>query len=98
MSDWAPQAARRGAVVDVPNWIRIREGTPLSSKALRATLVGMVGDIAAAVQLSRGTGESYGGDPDDLTLFGHSSGAMGATMEALGRAPPQRGVSKASVT
>ena len=51
----------------------------------------MIGDIAAAVRFARGTGARYGGDPGNLTLFGHSGGAMGATMEAFSRAPASEG-------
>jgi hypothetical protein len=89
MSDWATTVAERGAVVYVPNWIRILEMPP-TAKELRAVLVGMIGDIAAAVRFARGTGARYGGDPGNLTLFGHSNGAMGATMEAFSRAPASK--------
>jgi hypothetical protein len=64
---------------------------PPTAKELRAVLVGMIGDIAAAVRFARGTGARYGGDPGNLTLFGHSNGAMGATMEAFSGAPASRG-------
>jgi hypothetical protein len=90
MSYWATLVAERGAVVFVPDWIRIHEMPP-TAKELRAVLVGMIGDIAAAVRFARGTGARYGGDPGNLTLFGHSNGAMGATMEAFGRAPASKG-------
>jgi hypothetical protein len=93
MSDWATTVAERGAVVFVPNWIRILEMPP-TAKELRAVLVGMIGDIAAAVRFARGTGARYGGDPGNLTLFGHSNGAMGATMEAFSRAPASKGALK----
>ena len=90
MSLWATRVAERGAVVFVPDWIRIHEMPP-TAKELRAVLVGMIGDIAAAVRFARGTGARYGGDPGNLTLFGHSNGAMGATMEAFSRAPASKG-------
>jgi len=90
MSLWATRVAERGAVVFVPDWIRIH-AMPAAPGRLRAVLVGMIGDIAAAVRFARGSGARYGGDPGNLTLFGHSNGAMGATMEAFGRAPASRG-------
>jgi hypothetical protein len=93
MSDWATAVAERGAVVFVPDWIRIHEMPP-TARELRAVLVGMIGDIAAAVRFARGTGARYGGDPGNLTLFGHSNGAMGATMEAFSRAPASKGALK----
>jgi hypothetical protein len=93
MSAWATAVAERGAVVFVPDWIRIHEMPP-TAKELRAVLVGMIGDIAAAVRFARGTGARYGGDPGNLTLFGHSGGAMGATMEAFSRAPASQGALK----
>jgi hypothetical protein len=86
MSGWATKVAGRGAVVFVPDWIRIHD-MPATPRELEATLKGMIGDIAAAVRFARGTGAKYGGDPGNLTLFGHSGGAMGATMEAFSRAP-----------
>ena len=90
MSLWATRVAERGAVVFVPDWIRVHE-IPPTAKKLRAVLVGQIGDIAAAVRFARGTGARYGGDPGNLTLFGHSNGAMGATMEAFSRAPASAG-------
>jgi hypothetical protein len=90
MSGWAAKVAARGAVVFVPDWIRIHEMPP-TAQELRAALTGMIGDIAAAVRFARGTAARYGGDPGNLTLFGHSNGAMGATMEALSRAPASAG-------
>jgi BD-FAE len=86
MSGWATKVAERGAVVFVPDWIRIHDMPP-TPQELEATLKGMIGDIAAAVRFARGTGAQYGGDPGNLTLFGHSNGAMGATMEAFSGAP-----------
>lgn len=90
MSGWATKVAERGAVVFVPDWIRIHD-MPATPRELRAALIGMIGDIAAAVRFARGTGARYGGDPGNLTLFGHSNGAMGATMAAFSRAPASEG-------
>lgn len=86
---WATKAAKRGAVVFVPTWSRMNNdvaATP-TPREVRARLVTAISDIAAAVRFARGTATSYGGDPEHLTLFGHSFGAMGATMEAFSGAP-----------
>jgi hypothetical protein len=85
----AAAAAERGVVVFVPTWSRMEAEVVEAStpKELRAALVAGIGDVAAAVRFARGTAASYGGDPENLTLFGHSYGAIGATMEALTGAP-----------
>lgn len=86
---WATKAAKRGAVVFVPTWSRMNNdvGATITPRELRAALTTAIGDIAAAVRFARGTAAGYGGDPERLTLFGHSFGAMGATMEAFSGAP-----------
>ncbi|MCX6373495.1 MAG: hypothetical protein NTX16_10530, partial [Actinobacteria bacterium] len=58
MAVWATITAERGAVVYVPDWIRVHEMPP-TAKELQAVLVGMIGDIAAAVRFARGTGARY---------------------------------------
>jgi outer membrane protein assembly factor BamB len=86
---WARKAAKRGAVVYVPTWSLMdnEKGAKLSAEELRAALTAAIGNIGAAVRFARGTAASYGGDPEDVTLFGHSYGAMGATMEAFSGVP-----------
>jgi acetyl esterase/lipase len=90
---WATRVARRGAVVFVPTWSRMDNdrAASLTAREFRAALRAAIGDIAAAVRFARGTAATYGGDPENLTLFGHSYGAMGATMEALRGAPAAEG-------
>jgi pimeloyl-ACP methyl ester carboxylesterase len=91
-SDLAAAAAKRGAVVFVPTWSRM-DGEIVeasSSRELRAKLGAAIGDVAAAVRFARGTATSYGGDPERLTLFGFSYGAMGATMDAFTGARPAK--------
>ena len=82
MNGWATQVARRGAVVFVTEWRRTSGGP--SAEELRAVLAANKGDVAAAVRFARATATQYGGDPGNLTLFGHSAGAMQAAVEALG--------------
>ena len=93
LSDWATQVAQRGAVVFVPEWSRALDSElgSITAAEFRATQVGQIGDVAAAVRFARGTGARYGGDPAHLTLFGHSAGAMEAAMEAFGGAPASKG-------
>ena len=93
LKPWAKKVAERGAAVYVPDWIRTYDHR-VTPKQLREELTGNIGDIAAAVRFARGTGARYGGDPGNLTLFGHSHGAMGATMEAFSRAPASKGALK----
>jgi hypothetical protein len=90
---WAKKVAERGAVVYVPDWIRTYDH-PVTPQQLRAELKGNIGDIAAAVRFARGTAAHYGGDPGNLTLFGHCHGAMGATMEAFSGTPASKGALK----
>jgi hypothetical protein len=93
LRSWATQVARRGAVVFVPEWSRLlnSELASITAAEFRASQVGSFGDVAAAVRFARGTGARYGGDPANLTLFGHSAGAMEAASEAFGAAPASAG-------
>jgi predicted esterase len=91
MNDWATQVARRGAVVFVPEWGRAPGPFGFTPEELRALFAAQVGDVAAAIQFARATATRYGGDPENLTLFGHSAGAIQAVVEALGRVPASEG-------
>jgi acetyl esterase/lipase len=94
MTAWATQVARRGAVVFVPEWGRAPGTGGFTPEELRALFAAQVGDVAAAIQFARSTATRYGGDPANLTLFGHSAGAMQAVVEALGRVPASEGALK----
>ena len=93
LSDWATRVARRGAVVFVPEWSRAldNELASITAAEFRASQVGSFGDVAAAIRFARGTGARYGGDPGNLTLFGHSAGAMEAASEAFSGASASAG-------
>ena len=82
---WAIPVAKRGAVVFVPEWMSTEAGSwDLTPKEWQATTVGQLyGDVAAAVRFARATAAQYGGDPQNVTLFGHSAGAQQAVMEAF---------------
>jgi acetyl esterase/lipase len=74
---WARAVAREGAVVFVPRW----PGNPPepSAKAALAYLTGTTGQLACAVRFARAEAKRYGGDPSNLSLFGHSAGASFAS-------------------
>jgi acetyl esterase/lipase len=91
MGDWAARVARRGAVVFVPEWGRAPGPAGFTPEELRALFAAQIGDVAAAIRFARAAATRYGGDPQDLTLFGHSAGAMQAAVEALGRVPASEG-------
>ncbi len=91
MTAWATKVARRGAVVFVPEWGRAPGLSGFTPEQVRALFAAQIGDVAAAVQFARATATRYGGDPEKLTLFGHSAGAMQAVVEALGRVPASEG-------
>jgi predicted esterase len=95
--DWATKVAQRGAVVFVPDWgIVINKfgmfgPVTLTPKELRAALPVEIGDVAAIICFARATGPTYGGDPENLTLFGHSGGANQALMEPFSGAAASEG-------
>ncbi len=89
---WATKVAQRGAVVFVPEWGRTGGDVWSHPEALRPVFSTQIGDVAAVVRFARATAAQYGGDPENLTLFGHSAGAMQAAMEALVGASPSEGV------
>ena len=96
LTGWAVKAAQRGAVVFVPDWgvtVSQQSFSPatISPKELRVTSVEGHGDLAAVVRFARGTAARYGGDPAQLTLFGHSAGANEAAMEAFSGVSASKG-------
>ncbi len=91
LSTWAVKTAQRGAVVFVPEWARSDEISGYSPEELRTILSGQKGDVAAAIRFARATAPQYGGDPTNLTLFGHSAGANEAVVEALSGISPSEG-------
>jgi predicted esterase len=98
LTAWATKVAQRGAVVFVPDWGIVinsfanpfRSAT-LTPQELRAALPVEIGDVAAIIRFARATGARYGGDPNNLTLFGHSGGANQALMEPFSGAAASAG-------
>ncbi len=91
LSDWATQAAQQGAVVYVPDWGSVAAQSGLdpehfTAKQLREVTVKSNGDLTAVIRFARGTATRYGGDPANVTLFGHSAGANQAALVAFGGA------------
>jgi acetyl esterase/lipase len=74
------EVASKGVVVFVPAWDMPSFG---SAEAARADADAVYGQIACAVVFARAEAERYGGDPNNLTLYGHSAGAMIALNVAL---------------
>ncbi len=74
------EVARQGVVVFVPVW---RLPSWASAKATRADATATSAQLACAVRFARAEAELYGGDPSNLTLYGHSAGAMIASLVAF---------------
>jgi Carboxylesterase family len=91
------KVAQRGAVVFAPVWWRdvgispSQVGNQADAKEFRAAFLDQISEIAAAVRFARANAVRYGGNPDNVTLFGFSGGATMAVPVALGGAPPAEG-------
>jgi alpha-beta hydrolase superfamily lysophospholipase len=80
----ATAIAERGAVVFVPDW---QGGEPFIGST-RDDLLDYVDGSACAVSYALAHAAEYGADPERLVLFGHSAGAMVASVVALREATP----------
>ena len=76
--------AGQGAVVFVPDW---RTEQPITDTT-RDGLLDEVDGSACAVSYALAHAAEYGADPERLVLFGHSAGAMVASVVALREAVP----------
>jgi pimeloyl-ACP methyl ester carboxylesterase len=81
LDPWARAVASEGAVVFVPRWPNA-ELQPDATEAM-AAFADTTAQLACAVRFARSEGERYGGDPTDVTLFGHSGGGHWASIIAL---------------
>jgi pimeloyl-ACP methyl ester carboxylesterase len=88
MAPSASQVAAQGVVVFVPTW----EMPPIeTAEAARVGAEGVYEQVACAVAFARAEAERYGGDPENLTLYGHSAGASIAIRVALSDPKPAEG-------
>lgn len=81
LHDWASAVAEQGAVVFVPTWALYFFPTV---EEMRAEFQRETGQVACAVRFARGEGETFGGEPSKLTIFGHSAGATLGSVIAFG--------------
>jgi len=80
MAPPASEVADQGIVVFAPAWDMPSIG---SAAAARAGANVVYEQMACAVAFARAEAERYGGDPSNLTLYGHSAGAGIAIIVAL---------------
>jgi dienelactone hydrolase len=86
----AREVAASGALVYVPTWPVIAERPDAQEAAeiyQRQTEV-----VVCSLRHARSTARELGGDPNDLTLFGHSGGATVGARVALVDEPPWSGI------
>ena len=91
MEPLARAVAEEGAVVYVPTWPvidQVREFRPDDDESFRLQAEAVV----CALRFARRTASDFGGDPDELTLLGHSGGAMAGARVALVDEPPWPGI------
>jgi len=81
--EWIQAVAAQGAVVFVPTWANNMPW--VSVEAARADFQGITGQLACSVAFARAKAGAYGGDPSNLTIFGHSAGANYASVIAFGK-------------
>jgi acetyl esterase/lipase len=73
LDHWARSVASEGAVVFVPYW---PDNSPwANAEEFLEDSGDITAQLACAVRFARSETDRYGGDPADLSLFGHSAGA-----------------------
>ena len=91
------KVAQRGAVVFAPVWSRDvgigpdQVADQADAKQFQSICLEQFSEIAASVRFARANAARYGGDPENVTLFGFSGGANIAVPVALGGVPPSKG-------
>lgn len=90
MEPLARAIAEEGAVVYLPSWPVIDPAaeTPADAEPFRLQAEAVV----CALRFARRTAVEFGGDPDELTLLGHSGGATAGARVALVDEPPWPGI------
>lgn len=75
MEPLAREVARTGAVVHVPAWPVIDQVSPYPTNDA-GPFQRQVDAVVCSLRFARRTAAEFGGDPNDLTVVGHSGGAM----------------------
>jgi acetyl esterase/lipase len=91
MDPLAQALAEEGVVVYVPTWPVIDQLDPYPAdddEPYRRQAEAVV----CALRFARRTAVEFGGDPDDITVFGHSGGATVGARAALVATPPWPGI------
>jgi acetyl esterase/lipase len=81
LDPWARAVAEAGAVVFMPRWAN-HAPRPDAAEAM-VEFSDIEADLACSVRFARSEAERFGGDPQDLSLFGHSAGGHFASLIAL---------------
>ena len=81
LDPWAEAVAAKGAVVFVPRWAS--QSLPPDAADAIADFTDYTAQLACAVRFAHSAGERFGGDPGDVSLFGHSGGGHYASVIAL---------------
>lgn len=86
---WISAVAEQGAVVFVPTW---PANLPMATvRASRRENQRVASLLACSVRFARTEAETYGGDPSNLTIFGHSFGANFGSVIAFGNPKMRKG-------
>ncbi len=91
MEPLARAVAAGGVVVYVPSWPvidQVHAGTPTDDEPYRRQAEAVV----CSLRYARRTARDFGGDPDHITLYGHSGGATAGARVALVSVPPWPGI------
>jgi acetyl esterase/lipase len=81
LEPWAEAVAAEGAVVFVPRWAN--GGLQPDAAEAIAAFADSAAQLACTVRFARSEAGRYGGNPADLSLFGHSGGGHWASIIAL---------------
>ena len=82
MEPLAREVARTGAVVHVAQWPVIDQVSPYPTSDA-GPFLRQVDAVVCSLRFARRSAAEFGGDPDDLTVVGHSGGAMAGGRIAL---------------
>ena len=91
MEPLARAVAERDAVVYLPQWPVIDQVAPYPSDDAEPYRL-QAEAVVCALRFARRTASEFGGDPDDMTLLGHSGGATAGARVALVDDPPWPGI------